>query len=254
MIKRISIYSFLFVFASQFAQAQSYKNQIGWPKIVRDNKPWVRWWWLGNAVDTPGLRYNLRSFQQAGIGGVEITPIYGVKGYEDKFIDYLSPAWMRMLHYTMAESRGLDMGVDINNGTGWPFGGPQVNIKEAASRVVFQTYSLKKGDRLEELLSVREPKEKNIAPLRVLMAYGRNGQIIELTRKVNANGKLDWAAPSGDWTLVALFDGKTLQKVKRASPGGEGWVMNPFSVTALQQYLTRFSKAFSQSKCPVPRA
>ncbi len=230
------------------------QSAIPWPKITRDAKPWVRWWWLGNAVDTPGLQYNLRSFQQAGIGGVEITPIYGVKGYEDEFIDYLSPAWMRMLHYTIAESRRLDMGVDMNNGTGWPFGGPQINIKEAASRAIFQTYSLKKGERLQELLKVREPKEKDIAPLCVLMAYGGNGEIIDLTRKVNINGKLNWTAPSGNWTLIALFDGKTLQKVKRASPGGEGWVMDPFSVKALQQYLARFNTAFSQSKCPAPHA
>ncbi len=40
-----------------------------------------------------------------GIGGVEITPIYGVKGYEAAYIDFLSPKWMEMLHYTVDQKQ-----------------------------------------------------------------------------------------------------------------------------------------------------
>ena len=37
----------------------------------------------------------MQLYQQAGLGGLEITPIYGVKGAEDKFIDFLSsPMWL----------------------------------------------------------------------------------------------------------------------------------------------------------------
>lgn len=43
-------------------------------------------------------------------------------------------------------------------------------------------------------------------------------------------------------------------KVKRPAPGGEGPMLNPFSLRAMDLYLERFSKAFDQSKSAMPRA
>ena len=62
-----------------------------WPDVTRENKPWTRWWWPGSAVDKASLTAQLEKLAQAGIGGVEITPIYGAKGYEDRYIDFLTP-------------------------------------------------------------------------------------------------------------------------------------------------------------------
>src|SRR5438128_2072589 len=55
-----------------------------WPTITRENKPATRWWWMGNAVNAADLTSELRALHAAGFGGVEITPIYGVKGYESQ--------------------------------------------------------------------------------------------------------------------------------------------------------------------------
>ena len=62
-----------------------------WPEITRENKPWTRWWWPGSAVDPASLTQELGRFAGAGLGGVEITPIYGAKGYESRYIDFLTP-------------------------------------------------------------------------------------------------------------------------------------------------------------------
>ena len=66
-----------------------------------------------------------RHFAAAGIGGVEITPIYGARGYEARYIDFLSPQWVEMLEHTASEAQRLGLGVDMATGTGWPFGGPR---------------------------------------------------------------------------------------------------------------------------------
>lgn len=26
-----------------------------WPEIAQENKPWTRWWWMGNAVNSQDL-------------------------------------------------------------------------------------------------------------------------------------------------------------------------------------------------------
>ena len=69
----------LFIFLCLHAHSQS------WPATDSITKPWTRWWWLGSAVNEKGLEYNLEALRAAGIGGVEITPIYGIKGQEQAF-------------------------------------------------------------------------------------------------------------------------------------------------------------------------
>ena len=44
------------------------------------------------------------------------------------------------------------------------------------------------------------------------------------------------------------------QKVKRAAPGGEGWMLNPFYPPAMSDYLRRFTDAFAHYDGPKPRA
>jgi len=108
-----------------------------WPTLTRENKPWTRWWWLGNAVDKPNLTRELEAIAAAGFGGVEITPIYGAKGYEDRFIAFLSPKYIEMLAHVGAEAKRLGLGVDMATGTGWPFGGPLVDPQDAELKLAF---------------------------------------------------------------------------------------------------------------------
>jgi hypothetical protein len=227
-------------------------NNLTWPLTTIESKPFTRWWWLGSAVDKSNLTYNLEEIQRAGFGGVEITPIYGVKGNDNNEIPYLSPQWMSMLEYTIAEANRLGIKVDMSTGTGWPFGGPQIKAKDAAGKAFFQQYSLKTGQKLEQPITISESKQKNVASLSCVMAFSGKGEKINITAKVTSDGLLEWTAPAGDWKLVALFNGKTLQAVKRAAPGGEGYVMDHFSKDALSVYLDRFTKAFNESNCPKP--
>src|SRR4051812_13433574 len=125
--------------------AQTKGQQQVWPAITNQMKPWTRWWWMGNAIDKNNLQRRLSQMDSVGIGGVEITPIYGVKGSEAAYIDFLSPKWIEMLRYTVDKSRQLGMGVDMNVGTGWPFGGPQITPEFAACRLLIRTYIVNGG-------------------------------------------------------------------------------------------------------------
>src|SRR5215217_7931116 len=75
--------SLSFFFLSSAAQVQ-------WPAVSNVTRPWTRWWWEGSAVTAKDLTANLEDYRKAGLGGVEITPIYGIYGYEKQFIDFLS--------------------------------------------------------------------------------------------------------------------------------------------------------------------
>ena len=154
-----------------------------WPTITRENKPWTRWWWPGSAVDNASLTWQMEKMAAAGIGGVEITPIFGAKGYESRYIEFLSPKWMEMLEHVGREGKRLGLGIDMATGTGWPFGGPWISEEESLKRVVLRDGKL-------------------------------TGEPIRMP-------------------------------VKRAAPGGEGLVLDPYSTHALQNYLMPFEKAFA---------
>ncbi len=90
-------------------------------------------------------------------------------------------------------------------------------------------------------------RQKPGQSFRCLIAKDGKGENIDITDKVDKDGTLNWKPATGDWELTAAFCGKTLQKVKRAAPGGEGLVMDHFSKSAVDVYLSRFDSAFSKS-------
>nr|WP_276902507.1 glycosyl hydrolase [Pedobacter kyonggii] len=219
------------------------KNTGSWPVIEKQMKPWTRWWWMGNAVDEQNLNLVLKKYADAGLGGVEITPIYGAKGFEKQYLQFLSPEWMDILHYTVNKANTLGLGVDMNTGTGWPFGGPQIKPENAATKLITQQYTLKAGEKLTEAIKVKEAKQ-DFAQLQALTAYGAKGEVLDLFSKVQANGSLNWSPSSGSWDIYASFAGKTRQMVKRAAPGGEGFTLDHLDKNAVDVYLKRFSDAF----------
>ncbi|TRZ45424.1 glycoside hydrolase [Robertkochia solimangrovi] len=207
-------------------------------------KPWTRWWWMGNAVDSIGIRYNLEMLAKAGIGGVEITPIYGVKGQEGNTIPYLSDEWIAMLNFTLKIADSLHMGVDMTLGTGWPYGGPQVEPEFAARKLIGVKTILDKGQSFKA--AVGDSVEKG-RPMKLLgiYAYGKSGSYIDLTSEIK-NSKLKFKAKKEAYVLYKVYEALTGQQVKRAAPGSEGYTVDHYSKAALEDYVEPFDEAFSK--------
>lgn len=270
MIKKSLIFFLL------FAQTL-YAQQLSWPEITHINKPWTRWWWPGSIVDTASLTAAMEKYSKAGLGGMEIAVIYGVKGQEDKFINYLSPEWMNMFTYTLREAARLDLGIDLANASGWPFGGPWVEPSDACRNINYKTFHMKGGEILGEKIEfIQQPlvrpvglrpditklidpigKNKDLQlyaldqirfekplPVYSLIAYSDSGQVADLKTRITPERKLDWTAPPGNWTLYALFQGWHGKQVERAGPGGEGDVIDHFSGSAIGNYLKHFDQIF----------
>ncbi len=223
--------------------------QNPWPKATNTAQPWTRWWWMGSAVDEKGLDKQLTTLSNAGFGGVEIVPIYGAKGFERKYINYLSPEWMKMLQFTTNKAKSLNMGVDMAIGTGWPIGGPQVSEQDAATKMIVQTYTIQPNEKFSEKIVLKDEKQKNLKTIKldIVTAYNEKNEAIILTDKISDDGALNWKPATGKWTIYAVFVGKTLQKVKRAAPGGEGFTLDHFSPDATKDYLKTFDTSFGNS-------
>ena len=204
-----------------------------WPTPLPEAKPGTRWWWLGSAVDKPNLEWNLSEYARVGIGAVEITPLYGVQGNEKNELQFLSPQWMQALKDVQDISREKGIEVDMNCGTGWPFGGPLVPIEEAACKAIFVDTLIHAKSVDVNTISLPVPeKERPYAKLQCIKAF--------------PTGQTD------QWRIIAVYASRTRQKVKRAAPGGEGWVIDHFDRQAVKHYLDRFEQAFASSGVPYP--
>lgn len=239
----------LFVLSQFKKDVKSPQNEIFLPEINSQVQPGTRWWWMGSAVDEKNLTCNLVEYAKAGIGSVEITPIYGVQNQESKEIAFLSERWMKMYKHTLHIADSLNMRVDMNTGTGWPFGGPVITEDLAASKLVTRVWKIDGGKMWKQLI-VPEDVRQNQSKLLRLMAFSGT-KVIELTKRIK-NKQIEWQVPPGQWQIVAAFNGKTFQQVKRAAPGGEGLVMDHFSSRAVDAYLLHFEKAFQRSGAKYP--
>ena len=221
-------------------------NAQSWPTVTPEAKPGTRWWWLGSAVDQENLRWNLSEYGKHGIGAIEITPLYGVQGNQQNNIPYLSDKWMSMLRYTMTQAERNGIEVDMATGTGWPFGGPWVPLKESACRVVFVEKDINGTGTID--LSLSEKDAKN-AFLEKVMLY-ENGQARDVTQQVTGSNLA--YSTSQQAKLVAVYIKYGVMRVKRAAPGGEGLVIDHFDKTAVANYLKHIEEAFERTKTPYP--
>ena len=200
-----------------------------------DARPLMRWWWFGPAVTKPELARELETMQKAGIGGVEIQPVYPMalddpaKGIRN--LRYLSPEFLDAVSFANGTARSLGMRVDITLGSGWPYGGPGTTLDLAAGR----------------LRIASEPIHGNtILP----MELGESESIVAAFAVVGDKEHFDPAtaqrivpflgvAPPGAPNRTALFfiASHTGMQVKRAAFGAEGNVLDHFSRAAIDEHL-----------------
>lgn len=207
---------------------------------INTSKPYTYWWWQGNAVDTANIAYNMEMMNSAGVGGVHIVPIYGVKGEEDKFLEYLSPEWVNMVKYTSEKAVELGMEVDMTLGTGWCFGGSWVDDRNGIMNArIDKIEKCQSGMTIDLTSTAKHPVD---TVLYVLAEY-IDGSREDFT-SFASNEKITFPDDYTQATLYILRMFGPMTQVKRAAPGAEGSMLNPLSVSAFEAYVKPYDDAF----------
>lgn len=198
-----------------------------------DARPMMRWWWFGPSVVKPELRKELETMRSAGIGGVEIQPVYPLmlddpaKGIHN--FPYLSPEFLGDVTFANQTARALGLRVSVTLGSGWPYGGPHTTLALAAGR----------------LKIVSAPAASDAAPKlaegdSVIAAFLVSGTAQAFdpatAREVDFRKPLPQAAAGS--TVLYFIASHTEQQVKRAAFGAEGNVLDHFSRAAIDEHLT----------------
>jgi hypothetical protein len=210
-------------------------------------RPFVRWWWNGNKVESKELVRELNLLKEAGIGGVEINPIAFPTTGDDmgkKSLVWLSDEWIEMLQVTFDEAKRLDMTCDLIVGSGWPFGSETLTREERAQVViinaeklegpmVYETSQFNIFKSVDPGVTVANPaRTAEILSLKLVPDPMRGlDQVMELSDKKN-NEIIRVEVPAGKYVLYALVNG---------APGAAGPILNHMDKKAVRKYLDHMS-------------
>ncbi len=199
-------------------------------------RPIMRWWWFGPAVTEHELGKELGTMHDAGIGGVEIQPVYPIaldnpaNGIHN--FPYLSQQFLQDVSFANSAARSLGLRVDITLGSGWPYGGAGTPLSLAAGKL--RVVSLPIHGAKVELPRLDEGE-------RFIAAFALEGteRAFSPSSAVRIDLKTGTVAAS-DAPRIALYfiASHTRQQVKRAAMGAEGYVLDHFSKAAIDQHLS----------------
>lgn len=220
-------------------------------------RPFVRWWWNGNRIDSAELVRELRLLKSAGIGGVEINPVEFPARTDSLGIpalDWLSDPWLDMLRVTFNEAERLGLTCDLIVGSGWPFGGEFV--PDSNRSTILMNYTQTYDGPCEVTLS--EDSIFKLADPHVNSEYaGRQFSLMDLqliptpctnlSNRTNllalkgSDGLYHISIPDGHYTLSALVTIRGFMQVMNGAPGANGPVVDHYNRAAVKDYFNRMS-------------
>lgn len=100
-----------------------------WNNPPAESRPILRWWWPGGAVNRERMIEELRMFEAAGFGGVEIQPFAFGFSRKDLAADPRvrtvgNPEFLATLKTAIDAGHNMGLEVHLTLGSGWPSGGP----------------------------------------------------------------------------------------------------------------------------------
>ncbi len=214
----------------------SVELQDGFRQPPAEARPWVRWWWFGNAVTREEINRELAFIAQAGWGGVELQCVYPWPDAPPG-PDMLHGDWFDLVDYAASCAAKHGLGFDLTFGSGWPFGGPHIPPRAQAITLRAVTRIAQGPGRISldvPLTSGERILLWRAAPVR---AEGTT-PIVDWSQAIDIDVESSaWDVPTGLWAVTAIIQTLTGQRVKRAAPGGEGFVHDHLGRHGLEAHI-----------------
>jgi hypothetical protein len=224
-----------------------------------DARIMVRWWWFGTAVTQPEIQRELEVMKAGGIGGVEVQQTYPLQVDGDlpgvKNNRFLSPEHLEALRFTAEKTKELGLRMDLTLGSGWPYGGPQIVRSNAVVAIhAAAPVSVSPGQ-----TTVTAPAGRNgetdgiIAALLGPVTNTPAGGSAYLPLEIRGNTALLPADLGGAAQVTFYMLGLPgLVQVKRAAFGGEGYIVDHYSPTAIGTFIKEVAEPVIKACGPNP--
>ncbi|HEY5499811.1 MAG TPA: glycosyl hydrolase, partial [Bacteroidales bacterium] len=218
-------------------------------------RPWVYYFPLDGNLTKEGITADFEAMVRVGIGGILYMEVD--QGAPKGKADFAGPEWMNLISHAFREAKRLGLEINMNNDAGWNgSGGPWITPEMSTQKVVWselvvdktnlpiilpQPKSIRNYYKDIVVLAMPAPKmdvripqldvkssandliNRDFNPLTANFneaptdAVIPSGQVIDLTSKMDAEGKLNWTPPAGKW-LVMRFGHTITGKENHPAP------------------------------------
>ena len=236
----------LFGPASGLVSAAAFSNHLadGFQNPPESAKPLLIWQWMNGVVSKQGITADLESFKRIGIGGVQNFQIGGPDQAlaDDPSVQIGNDKWCELMRFTMDECARLGLSFGTHNCPGWSSSAsPEVKVEDSMQKLVWTETTV--SGNFSGLLPQAPVDSKwnyyrDIAVLAVPdRAVISKDDVVNLTGKMDASGRLVWNAPPGTWRVLRFGHTTTGNTNAGQSPAsGVGLECDKFSRAAVERF------------------
>ena len=219
-------------------------------------RPRAYWAWMNGNVSLSQLTRDLEEMKDKGLSGLDIFDI-GARDPEGVVPDgpaFLGEESVEAICYAIREATRLGLELGLITSSSWNAGGPWVAPEYGIMGLYSSETAVEGTDKFSQLLpfpSVPKgnPKGpdgfplyyKDIAVLAVPQTAGKMikdiSSIINLTDRLDKNGRLTWDVPAGKWAIMRFVCTNTGQRLVLPSPNSDGLIIDHFNPDATEMHF-----------------
>ncbi len=234
-------------------------------------RPRGLWTWLNGNVDTAQITLELREAKAKGMGGFDIWDV-GMLVDPGSVVPagppFMGPESVTAISHAVrqAEKLGLELGLTV--ASSWNAGGAWVKPEHGAMGLFRSSVSVTGPVQVDQVIPFPElPDQQNHDrnppmirrdPVTGLPAFYREvallaipegadslisdpDQVIDLSAKMSAGGRLTWPAPPGKWRITWYVCTGTGQPLVIPSVRSNGLILDHFNAEATEAHLKIFT-------------
>ncbi|HEX5789612.1 MAG TPA: glycosyl hydrolase, partial [Luteolibacter sp.] len=202
-------------------------------------RPGAFWCWLNGSMTREQITRDLEEMKAKGMRGAEI---WDVKAHRDpnRFVptgpEFLGEESLELIAHAIREGSRLGLQLGMVASSGWNAGGSWVPPKYAGKELVWSVTPVDGSKTVDLVLDFPKcpnaPKGadglpayyRDIAVVAVpeLKTLPSTAEVIDLTQRMEANGRLRWDAPPGQWRVLRFVCTNNGQQLIVPSPNSGG--------------------------------
>jgi hypothetical protein len=220
-------------------------------------RPGCFWAWLNGSITKEQITRDLEAMARGGLRGGEIWDVAAAADPDGRVPAgpaFLGPESARLIAHAIREADRLGLRIGLVASSGWNAGGSWIPPEHAGKGLYHSTVTVTGPKRFQEGLPLPElpelcPRDEHGRPfylreVAVLAVPGDAsktiadmGRVVELTDKVEADGRVRWDVPAGEWTILRFVCANHGQRLIVPSPNSGGPMIDFFDPRATEFHL-----------------
>ena len=240
----------------------------------RDPPPQARpdafWAWLNGSADPDRITQEMEELAAAGFSRLQVWDVLALQDPE-RIVPagppFLDDAWLENLAHANREAKRLGLELGMVAASGWNAGGPWVEPEQAGLGIYSSEQEVRGAAALDLDLAFPEVPEHcprgadgrpvywRTVAVQALPAAGADPlvpeQVVDLTERLDGDGRLRWEAPPGVWTILWFVYANTGQRLIVPSPRSDGLQIDFFDEDDSRAYFTHVLERLESALGPL---